>query len=331
MARHKVQKRTTTGTRGSPVLDFLGAEDLAASPVAGRVLAVAAGATAVEWVVGGAGGVSSVSGTAPIASSGGATPAISLNDGGVTNAKLADMAVDTIKGRATAGTGVPEDIACTAAGRAILDDVDAAAQRTTLGLGTLATQSGTFSGTSSGTNTGDQSLAGLAPTTRALTAGAGLTGGGDLSADRTFTVAAHVDGSIVVNADDVQVGVLATDTQHGTRGGGTQHANAVAAGAAGFMTGADKTKLDAISGTNTGDQTSVSGNAGTATQLQTARNINGVAFDGTANISIRLDQNAAATASVAFGQQQATGFRIENRTSDPGTPAVGELWLRTDL
>lgn len=39
-----------------------------------------------------------------------------------------------------------------------------------------------------------------------------------------------------------------------------------------------------ISGTNTGDQTSVTGNAGTATALQTARNIQGVAFDGTANI-----------------------------------------------
>ncbi len=77
-----------------------------------------------------------------------------------------------------------------------------------------------------------------------LTAGAGLTGTGDLSAGRTFAVGAHADGSIVVNADDIQVGVLASDAQHGARGGGTQHANAVAAGAAGFMTGADKSKLD---------------------------------------------------------------------------------------
>ncbi len=49
----------------------------------------------------------------------------------------------------------------TAAGLALLDDADAVAQRTTLGLGTLATQNGTFSGTSSGTNTGDQDLSGL--------------------------------------------------------------------------------------------------------------------------------------------------------------------------
>lgn len=38
------------------------------------------------------------------------------------------------------------------------------------------------------------------------------------------------------------------------------------------------------SGTNTGDQTAVSGNAGTATTLQNARTINGVSFDGSANI-----------------------------------------------
>lgn len=39
-----------------------------------------------------------------------------------------------------------------------------------------------------------------------------------------------------------------------------------------------------LSGTNTGDQTSVSGNAGTATALQNARTIGAVSFDGTANI-----------------------------------------------
>ena len=41
-----------------------------------------------------------------------------------------------------------------------------------------------------------------------------------------------------------------------------------------------------VSGTNTGDQTDITGNAGTATALETGRNINGVLFDGTADITV---------------------------------------------
>ncbi len=50
------------------------------------------------------------------------------------------------------------DTQLSAFGATLIDDVDAASARTTLGLGTLSTQSGTFSGTSSGTNTGDQTI-----------------------------------------------------------------------------------------------------------------------------------------------------------------------------
>ncbi len=53
-----------------------------------------------------------------------------------------------------------------------------------------------------------------------------------------------------------------------------------------YVTDAQRTVIAATSGTNTGDQTSVTGNAGTATKLATARNIAGVSFDGSANISI---------------------------------------------
>jgi len=47
-------------------------------------------------------------------------------------------ATDKILGRETAGAGTIEEIACTAAGRAILDDANAAAQRTTLGVITIS-------------------------------------------------------------------------------------------------------------------------------------------------------------------------------------------------
>lgn len=80
------------------------------------------------------------------------------------------------------------------------------------------------------------------PDSRQVNAGAGLVGGGNLSADRTFDIA-NVDGSITVNANDIQVGVLATDAQHGLRGGGTQHADATTS-VAGFLSAADKTKID---------------------------------------------------------------------------------------
>jgi hypothetical protein len=57
----------------------------------------------------------------------------------VTFAKLQNIATNKLLGRATAGSGDVEEIDLTAAGRALLDDADAAAQRTTLGLGTSAT------------------------------------------------------------------------------------------------------------------------------------------------------------------------------------------------
>lgn len=55
------------------------------------------------------------------------------------------------------------------------------------------------------------------------------------------------------------------------------------------------------SGTNTGDQTSVSGNAGTATALQTARTINGTSFDGTGNITVTAAAGTLTGATLAAG------------------------------
>ena len=117
----------------------------------------------------------------------------------VTYAKIQDVsATDKLLGRSTAGAGVVEEIPLTAAGRALLDDADAAAQRTTLGLGTLATQTGTFSGThsgtTSGTNTGDQTIT--------------LTG--DVTGSGTGSFAASIATDAVTTAK-IATGAVTTD------------------------------------------------------------------------------------------------------------------------
>ena len=44
-----------------------------------------------------------------------------------------------------------------------------------------------------------------------------------------------------------------------------------------------------------------------------------------------LDDHSVPIGPVDFAQQQSQRFVIENRTSDPGAPVAGEIWLRTDL
>jgi hypothetical protein len=61
------------------------------------------------------------------------------------------------------------------------------------------------------------------------------------------------------------------------------------------------TGTTAVSGTNTGDQTTISGNAGTATILETARNINGVSFNGSADITVTAAAGTLTGATLAAG------------------------------
>jgi hypothetical protein len=139
---------------------------------------------------------------------------LQLKDGGIATAKLADDAVtyakmqdtsatDVLLGRSTAGAGVIEEVACTAAGRALLDDADAATQRSTLGLGDLATLDSVSASEIDAGAVDTSELAANAVTAAKLAAavaGDGLTGGGGSA------LAVQVDDSTVeINADTVRV------------------------------------------------------------------------------------------------------------------------------
>ena len=274
----------------------------------------------------------------------------------------------------------------TAAGLALMDDVDAAAQRTTLGLGTLATQSGTFSGASSGTNTGDQDLSGyltttaaagayqplatvLTNTTAAFTTAqesklAGIASGAtafdgaysSLSGRPTLGTLASQNGTIT----DYLTVAAAASTYQPLSSTLTTLASTTAAGLAllddvdaaaqrttlglGTLATQSGTFSGTSSGTNTGDQDlsgyltsataastyltptgsaanltsfptlnqSTTGNAATATALQTARAINGVSFDGTAAITV------PAAADTLTGTTLAAGVTASSLTSAAG-------------
>lgn len=73
--------------------------------------------------------------TGDVTTSGSGSVAATIANNAVTYAKIQNVsATDKLLGRSSSGAGDIEEITCTAAGRALLDDADAAAQITTLGL-----------------------------------------------------------------------------------------------------------------------------------------------------------------------------------------------------
>lgn len=78
-----------------------------------------------------------------------------LQDHCVTYVKMQNVsATDKVLGRQSAGAGTVEEITCTAAGRALLDDASATAQRATLGLGDMAVQNASAVAITGGTLAG---------------------------------------------------------------------------------------------------------------------------------------------------------------------------------
>jgi hypothetical protein len=169
------------------------------------------------------------------------------------------------------------------------------------------------------TNALDNLLSGKANSAVILTAGNGLTGGGDLTANRTFDVVANADGSIVANANDIQVGVLATDGQHGNRGGGALHAVATTS-VAGFMSSTDKLKLDGVA------------SGATNTALTAAAPVNvtkSAAVVGVATTAARADHKhdvtTASPSTLAVGGSNAEGASTSLARADHvhALPAFG--------
>jgi len=89
-----------------------------------------------------------------------------------------------------------------------------ATARTDLGLGTLATQSGTFSGTSSGVNTGDQTtITGNAGSATALATGRTLAITGDLTyTSPAFTGSGNVTAAGTLATVNANVGAFGSSS-----------------------------------------------------------------------------------------------------------------------
>ena len=276
---------------------------------------------------------------------------VALDNSAVTYAKIQNVsATDRLLGRSTAGAGVVEEIPLTAAGRALIDDADAAAQRTTLGLGTIATQDASAIAITGGTITGGTitgitdlavadggtgaSDAGTARTNLGLAIGtnvqaydAGLQSisGLTTSADQTvYTTASDTYATTSLTSfgrsliDDTDAATARTTLGLGTLA--TQ---------SGTFSG---THSGTTSGTNTGDQTitltgDVTG-SGTGSFAATIANDAVTAAKIASNAVTTAKINAAAVTAAKLAADSSTV--ISGNTPSGSGAFVGQQWFNTN-
>lgn len=133
--------RSSSGdVAAKPITDFgLSLVDDADAAAARATLGLGTLATQNGTVSGTNTGDQTITLTGDATGSGTGSFAVTIANDAVTYAKMQNVsATDRLLGRSTAGAGDVEEIVCTAAGRALLDDAAASNQRTTLGLGTAA-------------------------------------------------------------------------------------------------------------------------------------------------------------------------------------------------
>lgn len=114
------------------------------------------------------------------------------------------LSTQKVIGRASAGTGAAEEIDCTAAGRALIAGADAAAQRATLGLGTMAEQDASAIAVTGGSISGITPLAiadGGTGASDASSARANL--GLDTTANQTYTASGGSPRSVSSKLGDI--------------------------------------------------------------------------------------------------------------------------------
>ena len=175
-----------------------------------------------------------------------------------------------------------------------------------------------------GTNTGDQDLSALATNTALATKVDKVTGKALSTNDYTTAEKTKLAAIIGANTGDQDLSSLATNTALALKANTTDVTTSLAtkvdkvAGkelSTNDYTTAEKTKLAAISGTNTGDQINITGNAATATKLGTARKINGVDFDGSGDITVTSSADAGTL----------TGTTLKSTVTNSSLTSVGTL------
>lgn len=184
----------------------------------------------------------------------------------------------------------------TTAGRALLTAADASAQRTALGLGSLATQSGTFSGTSSGTNTGDQTIT--------------LTG--DVTGSGTGSFAATLASTAVTP---------------GSYGSSTQ-TSAFTVDAKGRLTAASNISIS-VPATAISDSTAAGRALLTGADASAQRTSLGLGTFATANAATPPAIGGTTPAAGSFTSLSASE-KLTVPTGAPGTPSAGDLYRSSD-